>query len=142
LIISDGERIPVPFIRECLGKTYLTEADWCTQDPECSPLSYSEPDGQVKPGAIAGFVFAGIVVLTAGLYLLHLYLAAQQAKRYHTLFAMRIADTIQVRKLMRFLTPEILAKELKKIDSQTQDGQITKEELWEFLATGTAGELN
>jgi hypothetical protein len=142
LNIPDGDRIPVPFIRECLGTICPTELDWCTQDPECSPSPYSEPDAQVKPGAVAGFIIAGIVILTAGLYLIHLYLAAQQAKRYRTIFAMRIADTIQVRKSMRSLTPEILAKEFKQIDSQTQDGQITKEELWAFLSTGAAGELN
>jgi hypothetical protein len=142
LDIPGDERIPVPFARECLGKVCPTEEDWCTQDPECSPSPYKEPNAQVKPGAIAGFVIAGIVILTVGLYLLHLYRVTQQAKRYRAIFAERIADTIQVPKSMRSLTPEILAKEFKKIDSETQDGQITKEELWAFLDTGAAGEMN
>jgi hypothetical protein len=139
---NHSNRIPIPMLGECLGEKCKTENDWCTQDPECSPSPYKEPEAQVKPGVIAAVALAGILILTAGLYLFHLYLASKQAKRYRTIFAARIADTIQVRKSMRSLTPEILAKEFKNIDSQTQDGQITKEELWEFLSSGKAGELN
>jgi hypothetical protein len=43
---------------------------------------------------------------------------------------------------MRQLPPEALASELKRIDSETQDGSISKEALWNFMSTGLAGELS
>jgi len=119
----------------------VTEADWCKTDPNCSESPYQEPPASLKPGAIAGFVIAGVVLLVIVLYLIHLYLVQQQAKRYRTVFAKRIADTINVRGSMRSLSPEALAKEFETIDASVRDGKISKDELWEFISSGKAGEM-
>jgi hypothetical protein len=52
-----------------------------------------------------------------------------------------MADVIDLRASMRRLAPEALALKLKKIDSETQNGHISKEGLWNFLSTGKAGDL-
>jgi hypothetical protein len=56
---------------ECHSAGCPTEEDWCKTDPECSESPYHEPDASVKSGAIAGFTVAGIVLLIAALYSLH-----------------------------------------------------------------------
>jgi hypothetical protein len=83
---------------------------------------------------------AGIVLLIAALYGLHVMRAKHQERRYKTKFAKRIANTISRRVSMRQLTPEALASEFKKIDSESPDGAISKEGLWNFLSSGKAGE--
>jgi hypothetical protein len=88
---------------------------------------------------IAGFTVASIMLLVAALYALHVMRTKQRERRYKTKFARRIADTIDLRvnrASMRQLTPEALAKEFKKIDSETPGGNILKEGLWNFLSTG------
>jgi hypothetical protein len=85
---------------------------------------------------IAGFTVASIMLLVAALYALHVMRTKQRERRYKTKFARRIADTIDLRASMRQLTPEALAKEFKKIDSETPGGNISKEGLWNFLSTG------
>jgi hypothetical protein len=84
----------------------------------------------------------GIVLLIAALYALHAWRSQQQARRYKTKFAKRIADTINVRVSMRQLQPEALASEFKRIDSESKDGSISKEALWTFMSSGKAGELS
>jgi len=140
--IPESDRVPIPMVGQCLIGVCPSEADWCKQDPKCSESPYQEPSASLKPGAVAGFTVAGIVLLVAILVGLHFYLSAKQAKRYRTVFATRIAETINVQKSMRSLTPALLESEFKKIDSQTPDGRITKEELWEFISSGKAGEMN
>jgi hypothetical protein len=85
---------------------------------------------------IAGFTVASIMLLVAALYALHVMRTKQRERRYKTKFARRIADTIDLRASMRQLTPEALAKEFKKIDSEAPGGNILKEGLWNFLSTG------
>jgi len=85
---------------------------------------------------------AGAVLLVVCLYSVHVYLVNQQKHRYRAAIAQRIVETIEVQKSMRSLSPELLAAEFKKIDSETPDGRITKDELWEFLSSGKAGELS
>jgi hypothetical protein len=127
---------------ECFTGGCPTEEDWCKTDPECSESPYQEPDASVESGAIAGFTVAGIMLLIVALYALHTMRAKQQAKRYKTRFAKRMADVIDLRASMRQLAPEALALEFKKIDSETQNGHISKEGLWNFLSTGKAGDLS
>jgi hypothetical protein len=107
-----------------------------------SESPYKEPDASVESGAIAGFTVAGIVLLIAALYALHAWRSQQQARRYKTIFAKRIADTINVRGSMRLLQPEALASEFKRIDSESQNGSISKEALWTFMSSGKAGEMS
>lgn len=142
--IPEGEQGTVPFTNtmSCFSGGCPTEEDFCDQDPDCSVSIYQEPDASVNGGAIAGFAILCIAVLLVLLYGVHRYLQAQQAKRYRTVFAKRIADTISVRKSMRSLSPEAMAAEFKKIDSETPDGRISKKELWNFLSSGKAGELS
>lgn len=127
---------------ECLTGACPTERDWCFHDPNCSESPYQEPRASVKPGVIAGFTVAGVLLQLGIVYMVHRWLVARQASRYRAAFANRIAQTISVQKSMRSLTPELLANEFRKIDSGTPDGKIDKEELWEFLSTGKAGDIN
>mmetsp|Transcript_13439 Transcript_13439/g.22877 ORF Transcript_13439/g.22877 Transcript_13439/m.22877 type:complete len:277 (-) Transcript_13439:361-1191(-) len=135
-VLADYEsnNIPVdqritPVADICLLGLCLTKEQWCQYDPSCSVSPYQEPAAHVKGGVIAGFVVLGVILLVAGLYLVHRHLQAQQAKRYRSVFAGRIADTIQVRSSMRSLTADTLADEFNKIDSGVKDGKISKEEL-------------
>jgi len=138
--VSEKDRFP-SLSDPCSVGRCPTEAQWCTQDPNCSESPYQEPPASVKPGVIAGFVVAGVVLLVAVLYAIHRYLVAQQAQRYRTAFAKRIADTINVQGSVRSLSPEALANEFKQIDSKVQDGKLSKDELWEFISSGKAGEM-
>ena len=82
------------------------------------------------------------MLLVAALCALHVWRAQQQARRFKTKFAKRIADTISVRGSMRQLQPEALASEFKRIDSESQNGAISKEALWTFMSSGKVGELS
>lgn len=119
-----------------------SEEQWCQSDPNCDPSPYEEPSASVKPGAIAGFVILGIAVLVLALYALHRYSAAKQAERYRTIFAKRIAETIQVRGSVRSMNPAALAAEFERIDSDVKDGKLSKEELWNFISSGKAGDMD
>jgi len=119
-----------------------TEEQWCQTDPNCSVSPYQEPPGTVKGSVIAGFTVAGIVLLVAILFAVHVYLVKAQASRYRARFARRIAETIDMRASVRSLTPDALAKEFQRIDEGvSRDGKISKEELWEFVSSGKAGEM-
>jgi hypothetical protein len=140
--VSEEYQVPIPMQGQCLTGACPSENDWCKTDPECSESPYKEPDASVESGAIAGFIVAGIVLLIAALYALHAWRSQQQARRYKTIFAKRIADTINVRGSMRLLQPEALASEFKRIDSESQNGSISKEALWTFMSSGKAGEMS
>jgi hypothetical protein len=140
--VPEADETPIPMEGECFSGACPAEKDWCKTDPECSESPYTEPEGSVKSGAIAGFTVAGIALLIAVLHGLHVLRATQQAKRYKTKFAERMAAKIDLRASMRQMAPEALAREFKKIDSETQNCHISKEALWNFLSTGKAGELS
>ena len=134
---------PIPMTRSCFSEICPSEEDiWCKQDPNCSVSPFQEPSASLKPGATAGFVILGVFLLVLGLYGIHRFVNTRQAKRYKTIFAQRIAETVQVNKSMRALEPRDLAEEFKRIDSQTEDGLITKDDLWEFISSGKAGEIS
>lgn len=141
---AEEDKVVLPMTSSCLfaENCPLEAEDWCSQDPECSVSPYQEPEGAMLPGPIAGFVLGGIAILLIGCYILHLYLQRRQAKRYKTVFAKRIAETIQVNKSIRSMGPEELAEEFKRVDLQTHDGLITKDDLWEFISSGKAGEIS
>jgi EF-hand domain pair len=132
----------IPMKSDCMSDKFCpTQADWCLRDPTCSVSPYQEPSASMKSGATAGFVIGGIAVLLTAFYFIHKYLSSQQIKRYKTIFAKRIAETIQVNKSIRSMEPEELAEEFKRVDLQTDDGLITKDDLWEFISSGKAGEI-
>jgi len=139
--VPEGQQIP-PSEDPCALGLCPTEEQWCQSDPNCSESPYQEPPASVKPGAIAGFVIAGVVLLVAVLYAIHLILQKQQERRFRTIFAKRIAETIKVRGSMRTLSPEALADEFRRIDQGVQDGKLSREELWEFISSGKAGEMD
>lgn len=142
-IPPDAELISLPMETACFEDPCPLEAEnWCSQDPECSESPYQEPSAAMLPGPIAGFVVLGVAILLTGFYFLHRYLHKRQAKRYKTVFAKRIAETIQVNKSIRSMGPEELAEEFKRVDLQTHDGLITKDDLWEFISSGKAGEIS
>ena len=139
--IQNGQ---LPMITECLDDNCPTEEEWCTTDPNCSTSPYIEPDATIKAGPIAGIIVAIFVVVFVGMVLFFQHLLNQQKERYRTVFASRVAETIQLNKTdsKLMLTPEALAKEFQKIDSGLTDGGdgvISKEELWTFISSGKAG---
>ena len=119
-----------------------TEEQWCTIDPNCSESPYQEPPASLKPGVLAGFITGGVVFLCLIFLVVLKYLAVRQAHRYRAIFARRIAETINVRGSVRALSPEALADEFKRIDADVKDGKLSKEELWEFLSDGKAGDIH
>mmetsp|Transcript_22800 Transcript_22800/g.52763 ORF Transcript_22800/g.52763 Transcript_22800/m.52763 type:complete len:332 (+) Transcript_22800:322-1317(+) len=132
-----------PTIDVCAAGLCPTEEQWCQTDPNCSVSPYQEPPATVKGSVIAGFTVAGVVLLVIILYGVHLYLVHAQVNRYRARFARRIAETIDVRASVRNLTPDALAREFERIDEGvSKDGKISKEELWEFIASGKAGEMD
>ena len=141
--LTEDEQIDLPMETACFEEPCPSEAEiWCSQDPECSVSPYQEPSASMLPGPIAGFVLGGIAILLTCFYFIHRYLHKRQAKRYKTVFAKRIAETIQVNKSIRSMGPEELAEEFKRVDLQTHDGLITKDDLWEFISSGKAGEIS
>ena len=119
-----------------------TEEQWCAIDPNCSESPCQEPPASLKPGVLAGFITGGVVFLCLIFLAILKYLVVRQAQRYRTIFARRIAETINVRGSMRTLSPEALADEFKCIDADVKDGKLSKEELWEFLSDGKAGDIH
>jgi hypothetical protein len=140
--LSSKQRKPIPMVGNCLEKVCPTEEDWCSQDPECSTSPYQEPSASLKGGALSGFIISGIILLLFLFFLVHRWLSNRQIKRYKTIFAKRIAETITVNKSFRSMEPADLAEEFKKVDLQTEDGLITKDDLWEFISSGKAGEIS
>jgi len=132
----------VPMTTECLVLPCTMEEEFCESgDPSCSDSPYQEPDGKVKPGVIAGFTIAGFVLMAALLYYVHTIMLKKQKKRIRSKFSARIAETIDVKKSMKSLSPDLLMKEFKKIDADS-NGNVSKEELWTFLSTGKAGDIS
>jgi len=139
--VDPSERID-PTVDVCSIGLCPTEVQWCQTDPNCSVSPFQEPPATVKGSVIGGFTVAGAILLVAILLAVHLYLVNAQAHRYRARFARRIAETIELRASVRNLTPDALAKEFQRIDEGvTKDGKISKEELWEFVSSGKAGEM-
>jgi len=120
------------------GSLYPPEEVWCEGDPSCSPSPYKNPTTPIKSSYIALVVILG-AVLALGLFAAaHRWLSKRKERRLRTLFAERIAQTVQIRTSPDQLSPELLEKEFQEID-KNNDGRIQKDEMWEFLGTGKAG---
>ena len=138
--VPETTRLPVPMQAACLTGKCPTEDMWALYDPNIAPSPYQEPDGRVKPSVIAGFTVAGFVLFALLGYLCYLQRLKQQARRFRTKFATRVAETIKVGHSARSLAPQALADEFKRID-QENDKFISKEAMREFLDSGKAGEI-
>lgn len=141
LNVVKSQQIQAPMVDTCLTGFCPNETDFCTLDPNCSDSPYQEPRGSVKAGPIVGFVVAFFLLLFGVLLVGYRYHMAQRDARIRAKFARRIAETIKVVGSERQLTPENLAAEFKQIDTDN-GGEISKDELWEFISSGKAGDLN
>lgn len=65
----------------------------------------------------------------------------RQKKRYQTRFVEQIVEDIGHTGSTLQLGPEELAREFRRIDT-SNDGNIEKEELWNFVSSGKAGIMN
>jgi hypothetical protein len=140
--VNETNAPAIPMTTDCLVGTCPTQEEWCELDPTCSPSPYQEPPASLKAGPVVGIVLMAVVVIGIVMFAVQKLMVRRQVRRYKTAFAKRIAGTIEVRKSMRSLTPAALIQEFQLLDEGTKDGIITREELWEFLQTGKAGELS
>ena len=65
----------------------------------------------------------------------------RQKKRYQTRFVEQIVEDIGHKGSTLQLGPEELTREFRRIDT-SNDGNIEKEELWNFVSSGKAGIMN
>eukprot|EP00585_Thalassiosira_rotula_P022233 CAMPEP_0196225016 /NCGR_PEP_ID=MMETSP0912-20130531/49662_1 /TAXON_ID=49265 /ORGANISM="Thalassiosira rotula, Strain GSO102" /LENGTH=612 /DNA_ID=CAMNT_0041504459 /DNA_START=1 /DNA_END=1837 /DNA_ORIENTATION=+ len=144
--IHPGDQPQMPMTKSCFAETCPTEEEFCEIDPRCPTsaafTAYTEPEASVKAGPIVGIVVACFAVLLLALFFLHKKAMKEQAERNQAVFARRIAETIKLEGPDRELTPEALAEEFKKIDNGTIDGSIDKEELWNFVNSGSVSKMN
>jgi hypothetical protein len=141
--ISESGRYDAPMTNDCISfPNCPTDELWCEIDPTCSESPFQEPDSTTNPGVIAGFLIAGFVIIFAATYMWHRHRMATQADRYRSQFARRIAETVTLTSTTRQVTKEALLEEFDRIDNQHKDGLISKEELWEFVSCGKAGEMD
>ncbi|KAL7528881.1 hypothetical protein ACHAWF_002750 [Thalassiosira exigua] len=145
--VKDGRPMP-----KCLAVDYggcPTEEVYCGEngmDPGCTASPYQEPSASMKPGAIAGFCILAIVVVAAICYSFHRRSVAKQRKHLRKEFALQVTKRIDLRGSVSQLNPDDLAAEFKRIDRGTKggssDGFISRDELWEFISSGKAGEMS
>ena len=129
----------------CLSGVCPTEEDWCQLDPKCSISPYQEPDGTIRAGVLAGFCTAFFLVLFLAAYFWHLRILAEQAARNRRNFVRRVAGSIRLSTTSRVLTPNALAQRFQDIDTakgaRKAKSSISKEELWDFIVSGEAGDM-
>lgn len=144
--LKEGKEIP-----SCLAEGFggcPTEDDYCGPDgidPSCTTSPYQDPPRSMKPGAIAGFTIAAIVVVAIiGLFLHHRAIKKQK-KRMRKQFAQQVAKRVDLHGSVSQLNPTDLLAEFNRIDKLqggTSDGFISREELWTFVSSGKAGEIS
>jgi hypothetical protein len=144
--LTEGEAFP-----SCLAETYggcPTEEDYCGPqgiDPSCTESPYQNPPASMKPGAIAGFTILAIVVVAIMGYVFHRQSVKRQNKRLRKQFAQQVAKRVDLRGSVSQLNPTDLLAEFKRIDQiqgGSSDGFISREELWQFVSSGKAGEMS
>lgn len=114
---------------------------WCKYDPSCSANPYVDPSTAIRTGPLLGFIILSFAVAIAIVFFLIRRDRKIQMGRYRKVFAVRIAQTIDVRASPDQLSNELLQKEFEKID-ESGDGYIQNDELWKFLSTGKAGNIS
>ena len=145
--VKNGESVP-----SCIAEAFggcPTEEDYCGPngvDPSCTESPYQNPPASMKPGPIAGFTILAIVVVAIVGFLLHRRSVKSQKKRLRKKFAQQVAKRVDLRGSVSQLNPTDLLAEFKRIDQSvvggTTDGFISREELWEFVSSGKAGEIS
>lgn len=142
--VKNGESVP-SCITEAFGGC-PTEDDYCGPngvDPSCTTSPYQNPPASMKPGPIAGFTILAIVVVAIVGFILHKRSIKNQQKRLRKQFALQVAKRVDLRGSVSQLNPTDLLDEFKRIDQVgTSDGFISREELWEFVSSGKAGEMS
>jgi hypothetical protein len=147
--MKNGGESTVP---SCISKAFggcPAEEDYCGPngvDPSCTASPYQNPPVSMKPGPIAGFTILAIFVVAIIGYFFHRRSVKSQKKRLRKQFAQQIAKRVDLRGSISQLTPTDLLAEFKRIDQSvkggTSDGFISREELWEFVSSGKAGEMS
>lgn len=147
LWVKNGESVP-SCITEAFGGC-PTEDDYCGPkgvDPSCTTSPFQNPPASMKPGPIAGFTILTIAVVAIIGFFLHRRSAKSQKKRLRKQFAQQIAKRVDLRGSVSQLNPTDLLGEFKRIDKSivggTSDGFISREELWEFVSSGKAGDMD
>mmetsp|Transcript_26058 Transcript_26058/g.29273 ORF Transcript_26058/g.29273 Transcript_26058/m.29273 type:complete len:282 (-) Transcript_26058:143-988(-) len=145
--VLNGESVP-----SCIAETFggcPTEEDYCGPkgvDPSCTDSPYQNPPPSMKSGPIAGFAILAIGVVAIVGYFLHWRSVKSQKKRLRMQFAQQVAKRVDLRGSVSQLNPSDLLDEFKRIDKSivggTSDGFISREELWEFVFSGKAGEMS
>uniref|UniRef100_A0A7S2EWM9 EF-hand domain-containing protein n=1 Tax=Trieres chinensis TaxID=1514140 RepID=A0A7S2EWM9_TRICV len=141
--ITAENQLDVP-MKGCVTSNCPLPEDFCQEgDPECSMSPYQEPSASVKGGVIAGFTVLGVALLCIGAYLVHRREMELQSMRIRDRFATRICQNMSLKQSIRQLPPDALAEEFKRIDGEgTLDGKISRQELWDFISSGKAGEMS
>lgn len=154
--ILPEDQFAVPMTLACLSNPdtcpkYATDEAFCSeslgQDPTCTKGPYEEPPPSMKPGAIVGFVVLGLVFLLTVLYFWHRRIVSRKEQSMRKMFVSKVAKRVDLRGSVSQLPPERLAEEFHRIDkglreSGKADGYISREEMWEFVSSGKAGEMS
>lgn len=149
-VVDADQPIPDCVFSDFVGGNCPTEEFFCSEqgnDPSCTDSIYQEPSASMKPGAIAGFCILALVVVGAIGYSLHRRAIKKQKKRLRKVFARQVAKRVDLRGSVSQLSPEDLAAEFKRIDKGIKedgsaDGFISRDELWDFVSSGKAGEIS
>mmetsp|Transcript_1390 Transcript_1390/g.1589 ORF Transcript_1390/g.1589 Transcript_1390/m.1589 type:complete len:438 (-) Transcript_1390:57-1370(-) len=124
------------FVDEC-----ITEEQFCEVDPSCSLSPYQEPGANLKNGVIACIVIGVVLIITAALYMLHLFTMKKEKEKIRQVLIKGIAGGANVGFTQAGLTMDDLVGEFKKID-MNDDGLIQKSELKKYAQSGKFGELS
>ena len=142
--VKNGDPVP-----SCIAEAFggcPTEEDYCGPngvDPSCTTSPYQNPPLSMKPGPIFGFTILAIVIVAIVGFILHKRSVTSQKKRLRKQFALQVAKRVDLRGSVSQLNPTDLLDEFKRIDQVgTSDGFISREELWEFVSSGKAGEMS
>jgi hypothetical protein len=146
--VSNGEPMP-PCLSEgyggCPSEEFFCGTDG--KDPGCTSSPYKETNPSMKTGAVAGFTILGLAVFATVAYVFHMRSIKKQKKRLRKVFARQVAKRVDLRGSVSQLNPNDLASEFKRIDKGIKeggsaDGYISKEELWDFVQSGKAGDIS
>ena len=153
-----------PIRHGCLSKTGRcpTEAEFCTlgKDPSCSPSPYQEPEAGVTLAAVLTIsLICGAALILFGV-VAHRMILQRKLKRqelqYKSAFVHQVTRSIDMRSSTSQVSAEELAKMITRINeglkeaaaptgrasaTSAVEGIITREELWEFLSSGVAGNI-
>jgi len=122
------------------------ESNWCSSgnDPNCSKSIYQEPTVSLTAGGLALVVIVVIIVAVTVSSAINYRIAKKRINRYKTAFAGQMAERVSHRASVGQLTPSELEEEFNRIDSGLEggNGQIEKDELWNFISTEKAGHFS